>query len=218
MKSRFSRVMHRLCVGTVFFTTPVPIGSDRLEGHICKYAKKSYVYKYDLGHILLCSWWKWLLYRVSCIERERERERSLPPSCNRRRVWWRRGQEVVASVFFFDIVFLSYSVFCSPWAIVVFPTIVGFPRYILCLNFVFSIFCIFRAYILVSVVAERTRESNPINLLVCLLLFFSAFIFFLCGRFCLFFYDYILASSCFFLLLLFSSLCPFFLYSFYSFT
>ena len=34
------------------------------------------------------------------------------------------------------VVFLSYSVFCSPWAVVVFPTIVGFPLYILCLNFV----------------------------------------------------------------------------------
>ena len=32
---------------------PAPIGSDRLEGHICKYAEKSYMYKYDLGHILL---------------------------------------------------------------------------------------------------------------------------------------------------------------------
>ena len=30
---------------------PVPIGSNRLEGHICKYAEESYVYKYDLGHI-----------------------------------------------------------------------------------------------------------------------------------------------------------------------
>ena len=30
---------------------PVPIGSDQLEGHICKYAEESYVYKYDLGHI-----------------------------------------------------------------------------------------------------------------------------------------------------------------------
>ena len=29
-----------------------PIGSDRLEGHRCKYAEKSYMYKYDLGHIL----------------------------------------------------------------------------------------------------------------------------------------------------------------------
>ena len=36
----------------------------------------------------------------------------------------------------FNIVLLSYSVFCSLWAVVVFPTIVGFPRYTLCLNFV----------------------------------------------------------------------------------
>ena len=35
-------------------TKPAPIGFDRLEGQRCKYAKKSYMYKYDLGHILLC--------------------------------------------------------------------------------------------------------------------------------------------------------------------
>ena len=33
-------------------TEPAPIGSDRLEGQRCKYAEKSYMYKYDLGHIL----------------------------------------------------------------------------------------------------------------------------------------------------------------------
>mgnify|MGYP000647984854 CR=1 FL=1 len=31
-------------------TEPAPIGSDRLEGQRCKYAEKSYMYKYDLGH------------------------------------------------------------------------------------------------------------------------------------------------------------------------
>ena len=47
--------------------------------------------------------------KVRCTEsvRERERERSLPPLCNRRRVWRRRGREVVASASFFDCVFLS---------------------------------------------------------------------------------------------------------------
>ena len=75
MKSRFSRVMHRLCVGTVFFTTPVPIGSDRLEGHICKYAEKSYMYKYDLGHILLDGVVDvYSSCKVSCTERARETE------------------------------------------------------------------------------------------------------------------------------------------------
>ena len=50
---------------------PAPIGSDRLEGHICKYAEKSYRYKYDLGHILLyvvdssCH----IFCKASCIER-----------------------------------------------------------------------------------------------------------------------------------------------------
>ena len=33
------------------YREPVPIGSNQLEGHICKYAEESYVYKYDLGHI-----------------------------------------------------------------------------------------------------------------------------------------------------------------------
>ena len=31
-------------------TEPAPIGTDRLEGQRCKYAEKSYMYKYDLGH------------------------------------------------------------------------------------------------------------------------------------------------------------------------
>ena len=35
-------------------TEPAPIGTDRLEGQRCKYAEKSYGYKYDLGHTL-CS-------------------------------------------------------------------------------------------------------------------------------------------------------------------
>ena len=29
---------------------PAPIGTDRLGGQRCKYAEKSYEYKYDLGH------------------------------------------------------------------------------------------------------------------------------------------------------------------------
>ena len=29
---------------------PAPMGTDRLEGQRCKYAEKSYMYKYDLGH------------------------------------------------------------------------------------------------------------------------------------------------------------------------
>ena len=43
---------------------------------------------------------------------------------------------------------------------------VGFPRYIVC-RLIVSVFCVFRAYILHSVVAERISESNPNkNLLV----------------------------------------------------
>ena len=30
---------------------PAPIGTDRLGGQRCKYAEKSHMYKYDLGHI-----------------------------------------------------------------------------------------------------------------------------------------------------------------------
>ena len=53
---------------------PVPIGSDRLEGHICKYAEKSYMYKYDLGHILSIRLLNVVeeLYRACNTERERE--------------------------------------------------------------------------------------------------------------------------------------------------
>ena len=48
----------------------VPIGYDRLEGHICKYAEKSYMYKYDLGHILCVRGCK-----VNCTECVTERVR-----------------------------------------------------------------------------------------------------------------------------------------------
>ena len=60
---------------------PVPIGSDRLEGHICKYAEKSYMYKYDLGHILLYV----VVVDSSCTERVTERYKE-------------REREVVASI------------------------------------------------------------------------------------------------------------------------
>ena len=78
---------------------PVPIGSDRLEGHICKYAEKSYMYKYDLGHILSMLMLKVvvILVKSSCTERERERGSCLLvviAACGEG-----RGQEVVASVF-----------------------------------------------------------------------------------------------------------------------
>ena len=56
---------------------PAPIGSDRLEGHICKYAVKSYMYKYDLGHIVskCCCLIVVKLVVQSVQERQRERER-----------------------------------------------------------------------------------------------------------------------------------------------
>ena len=81
------------------------------------------MYKYDLGHKFYSCWYcscciiKNFLYRAS----ERERERSLPPHCNRRRVWRRRKQEVVASVFSFHCIPLTHSLFYSLWAVVVFP-------------------------------------------------------------------------------------------------
>ena len=63
-------------------TESAPIGSDRLEGQRCKYAEKSYMYKYDLGHILF----KRLLIdvvnlvRQSVQDRQREREREVVAS------------------------------------------------------------------------------------------------------------------------------------------
>ena len=65
-------------------------------------------------------------------------------------------------MFFFDVVYLSHSTFYSLWAVVVFPTIVGFPRYILCLHII-SVFlsvsfsCIHSRC---SVVAERTGDES----------------------------------------------------------
>ena len=71
----------------------------------------------------------------------------------------RRKREVVASAFSRALVYLSHIV-DSTWTVVVFPTSVGFPRYIVC-RLIVSVFCVFRAYILHSVVAERISESNP---------------------------------------------------------
>ena len=60
-------------------TEPAPIGSDRLEGQKCKYAEKSYMYKYDLGHIFcICDLYvvvKLFLYRACKRDRVRESER-----------------------------------------------------------------------------------------------------------------------------------------------
>ena len=36
-------------------TEPAPIGTDRLGGQRCKYAEKSYMYKYDLGQCVMCN-------------------------------------------------------------------------------------------------------------------------------------------------------------------
>ena len=58
---------------------PAPIGTDRLGRHRCKYAEKSYMYKYDLGHtfcvcrvVVIVV----VVVVVQCVsERVRERER-----------------------------------------------------------------------------------------------------------------------------------------------
>ena len=42
--NRMERAENRL------IAEPAPIGTDRLGGQRCKYAEKSYGYKYDLGH------------------------------------------------------------------------------------------------------------------------------------------------------------------------
>ena len=66
-------------------TEPASIGTDRLEGQRCKYAEKSYMYKYDLGHTL-CSGTVVKVVVQSVRERQRERERERD-----------REREVVAS-------------------------------------------------------------------------------------------------------------------------
>ena len=52
---------------------PAPIGTDRLGGQRCKYAEKSYMYKYDLGQTSYDSCC--IILKTSCTERERDRER-----------------------------------------------------------------------------------------------------------------------------------------------
>ena len=69
-------------------------------------------------------------------ERERERKRSLP-HCNRREA--KKGRKRSSSLCSPIVVFLSHSVFCSLWAAVVFPTIVGFST----LTSVYSSFAYF---------------------------------------------------------------------------
>ena len=59
---------------------PGPIGTNRLEGQRCKYAEKSYMYKYDLGHTFVYDVVNIVfakLYRERKLETERERGRCL---------------------------------------------------------------------------------------------------------------------------------------------
>ena len=98
------------------------------------------MYKYDLGHILF-----WDVVIITCWERlvvqsMREREVSLPPSCNRRRVWWRSGQEVVATVFSLTLYssLIVYSAACG--LLWFFPPLWVF-HVNLCVIVSFSTFC-----------------------------------------------------------------------------
>ena len=73
----------------------------------------------------------------------------------------KKGIERSLPLRFLYCVFLSYSdIVYSLWAVVVFPSIGGFPRYTLCLHIIFVFLCLFRAYILHSVVAEHTSGTN----------------------------------------------------------
>ena len=94
-------------------------------------------------------------------ERERERERGRCLLCVTVAVCGEEEDERSLALRFLDCVFLSYSdIVYSLWAVVVFPTIVGFPRYILCLHIISVFLYLLRAYILYSVVAERTSGTN----------------------------------------------------------
>ena len=121
------------------------------------------MYKYDLGHILLNRVVNYHYFvKCSCTEsvteRERERERGCCLHLVTAAACGEEEDKRSLPLCLLDIVFLSYSVFYSLGVVVVFPTIVGFPRYILCLNIAFCFLRSFRAYIHVSVVAERTSE------------------------------------------------------------
>ena len=92
-------------------------------------------------------------------ERERERDRCL--LCVTAAACGEEEDERSLSLRLLDCVFLSYSgIVYSLWAVVVFPTIVGFPRYILCLHII-SVFCVYFVHTFsISVVAERTSGTN----------------------------------------------------------
>ena len=63
---------------------------------------------------------------------ERERERGHCLLCVTAAAYGEEEDERSLPLRFLDIVLLLHSAFYSLWAVVVFPTIVGFPRYILC--------------------------------------------------------------------------------------
>ena len=139
---------------------------NRFEGQRCKYAEKSYMYKYDLGHISIVECCCIIVRVVVQSVRERERERSLPPRCNRR-VWReRRGQEVVASVFS-STLYSSHIVYLTACGLSwFFPPLWVFHVISCVLTFtLFSEFYFVHTFS-VSDVAERTSGRNPNKVVV----------------------------------------------------
>ena len=111
-------------------TEPALIGTDRLEGQRCKYAEKSYLYKYDLGHSFLCvescccAIVKLGVQRVRETERERERERDRCLHCvTAAACGEEEDKRLLPLCSLCHCIPLSYSIFYSLWAVVVFPTL-----------------------------------------------------------------------------------------------
>ena len=117
---------------------------NRSDGQRCKYAEKSYEYKYDLGH----RFYKLLLNscKVRCTESVRERERERERSCLLCVTAAACGEEEderSLPLRFLDNVFLSYSgIFCSLCAAVGFPTLWVF-HVTSCVSTLFLFFCIY---------------------------------------------------------------------------
>ena len=96
----------------------------------------------------------------SVVERVREIERGRCLLCVTAAACGEKEDEGLLPLHFLDSIFLSYSgIFCSMCAAVVFPTLWVF-HVTSCVSTLFLFLYLFRAYILYSVVAERTSGER----------------------------------------------------------
>ena len=143
-------------------TEPAPIGTDRLEGQRCKYAEKSYTYKYDLGTGFQssCQYYIVKLGVQSVRETERERERGCCLHCVTAATCGEEEDKRLLPLCFRVIVFLSHIVYFTACGLSWFFPLCGFSTLHHVSSHCFCLLRVFRAYILYSVVAERTSGSE----------------------------------------------------------